>query len=792
MHRPTLTRVLLWTALALTAVSHAASPSPTDVLRQTDAKLGSGYVSLPPSQVLAGEDGRPEAPYFHVPDGSVDALPLKETSATVDIAGVIARVKIKQVFENRGPKPIEAVYVFPGSTRSAVHGMRMRIGDRILEAKIDKKEAARQTYEAARNAGQRASLLEQQRPNVFTMNVANLMPKDRIEVELEYSEFLVPRDSVYEFVYPTVVGPRYKAIPNPYLQEGASQPFKFDLRVHLETGISLKELSSPSHELAVTYTSASGADVALAREGGGNKDFVLRYRLAGDKIETGLLLFPGEKENFFALMLEPPRRPTQSQIPPREYIFVLDVSGSMHGFPLETAKQLMGKLLKQLRPTDTFNVVLFSGASHVMSPEGSLPASGFHVDQASQLISEQRGGGGTELLAALRNAYAIPKKQREASRTVVVVTDGYVGVEAQSYKFIREHLHEANLFAFGIGSSVNRALIEGMARAGQGEPFVVLKPEEAPQEAERLRQYIAQPVLSGIDLRFKGFDAYEVAPARQPDLLAQRPVVVFGKYRGAASGQIELSGFTGGGRHTQSVQVASSRASSAHAPLRWLWARKWVEILEDQYHLTGASEVSDAITDLGLAYTLLTPFTSFVAVDSAVVNSGGSQTRVQQPLPLPEGVSNHAVGMQIQAAYGAPAGASPVPRLHSMAKRAAPSRPEPLAAAPAKEEAELKGVAADVKKERALTFAWLAGQHLLDTAALENRFRQLLSGTCVESGTLTVELGFSPEGKLLSVEVGAQGADSALRRCVRTALLNLQNDKLGSGAGVARLRISLR
>jgi Ca-activated chloride channel family protein len=599
------------------------------------------------------------APYLYVAGGDPDTerLPLRETSAHVDVAGVIAHVAVHQVFENGGQKPIEAIYVFPASTRAAVHGMRMKIGERVVEARIDRRQAARESYEAARAQGQRASLLEQERPNVFTMNVANIMPGDRIEVTLDYSELLVPEDAVYEFVFPTVVGPRYTGgadpqrdqwMANPHLPAGAAAPTRFDIGVHLETGVGLKELSSTSHAIDVKYASATVADVKLrdASGEGGNRDFVLRYRLAGDKIESGLLLSPrgSDGEGYFALMMEPPRRPQLAQIPSREYIFLLDVSGSMYGYPLDTAKALMRKLLGQLRPTDHFDVALFSGANYVMNPGGSVPATEANVRDAIALVERQRGGGGTELMGGLRASYAIPPVGRGVSRTIVVVTDGYVGVEAEAFRFVREHLDEANLFAFGIGTSVNRALIEGLARAGRGEPFVVLKPAKAAAEAERLRAYIEQPVLAHVGVAFEGFHATEVSPAKLPDLLARRPVVLFGKYQGDPGGQVRVTGYQGGGAPFSAVlPVRASDARPGNEALRWLWARSWVATLEDERALGGGQPVEDAITDLGLRHSLLTPFTSFVAVDHEVVNRTGQTTPVRQPLPMPAGVSNLAV-----------------------------------------------------------------------------------------------------------------------------------------------------
>jgi Ca-activated chloride channel family protein len=651
------------------------------------------------------------APYFYVAGGNpeTERLPLKETRAEVNIAGVIAAVKVHQVFENSAGKPIEAVYVFPASTRAAVHAMRMKIGARTIEAHIARKQEARAEYEAAKRAGQRASLLEQERPNVFTTSVANIMPGDRIEVELDYSEMILPENATYEFAYPTAVGPRYvgganpktdRWMANPHLSEGEKEPYAFDIKVHMQTGIALKEVSSPSHKIAVNYAGPSTADIRLDQTGGGNKDFVLRYRLAGDKIETGLLLYstgPGSpRENFFALLMEPPRRPSDAEIPPREYIFLLDVSGSMHGFPLDTAKALMRTLLSQLRPSDHFNLALFSGANYVWSLSGSKPANAQNIRDGLDVIERQSGGGGTELMGGLQAAYAIPSLGRGTSRTVVVVTDGYVGVEAQAFRFIRERLDQANLFAFGIGSSVNRGLIEGMARAGLGEPFVVARPEKAAAEAEKLRHMIERPVLTDIAVRMQGFEAYDVAPEKVPDLLAERPLLFFGKYRGDQPGQITITGRNGRGKFVNDIDLRPADARQGNAALRALWARRWVEILEDELHMGGGQEVETAITGLGLGYSLLTPFTSFVAVDSQVANRGGQVETVRQPLPMPEGVTNLAIGSKGGGpglggiAYSHAAGAPAAFPQRSM-KRAESQReyaPAPASATPTKPASE--------------------------------------------------------------------------------------------------------
>jgi Ca-activated chloride channel family protein len=814
-------------ALAADAPSKVIAKGPAAVIKGLKNTGNVGFSYNQPQR--EEKDDRTLAPYFYVAGGNpeTERLPLKETRADVNIAGVIAGVRVHQVFENAGGKPIEAVYVFPASTRAAVHAMRMKIGSRTIEANIARKQEARAQYEAAKREGKRASLLEQERPNVFTTSVANIMPGDRIEVELDYSEMIVPENATYEFVYPTVVGPRYTGganpktdqwMANPHLTEGKAEPYAFDIKVHLQTGIGLKEVSSPSHKVAVNYAGATTADVRLDQQGGGNKDFVLRYRLAGDKIETGLLLYadpgnPGRSaENFFALLMEPPCRPSEADIPSREYIFLLDVSGSMHGFPLDTAKELMKQLFSQLRPTDHFNVALFSGANYVWSPSGSKPANATNIREGLDMILRQSGGGGTELMGGLEAAYKIPRVGQGVSRTVVVVTDGYVGVEAQAFRFIRERLDQANLFAFGIGSSVNRGLIEGMARAGLGEPFVVLRPEKAAAEAEKLRHMIERPVLTDIRVRVQGVDTYDVAPEKLPDLLAERPLLLFGKYRGGP-GKIEITGRSGRGKFASSIDLRPADARTENAALRALWARKWVTVLEDELHMGGGQEVEEAITGLGLAYSLLTPFTSFVAIDSQIVNRSGKSETVRQALPLPEGVSNLAVADEVMASASGAMHmmAAPAPVMkRKMAAEAeyAPAMPaaEPAAAPPqstqgmgGKGEARAKSAEKDDSKEdkkAACAVKVVAGkvQKVADIKPLLTTIRQALEqASCAhaKSGTtLRLRLTIDAAGKISKAE--RVDGDEGIAATIISKLVGITSASKSDKSGEGTVEITLK
>ena len=602
------------------------------------------------------QDDKTLAPYFVVQgDPNVDQLPLKDTQVEITVAGVIADVKVRQIYRNEGSRPINARYIFPASTRAAVYAMRMQIGNEIIVAKIKEREQAKKDFEQAQEEGKSASLLEQQRPNVFSMSLANVMPQEQVEIELRYTELIVPTDNVYELVFPTVVGPRYMSpndqakqedgfVSTPYQHQGKQPTSSLHISAKIFAGLPIYDLSCPSHQISPKWWNATNAQLTLddADPFQGNRDFVLRYRLAGEQINSGLLLFKGHGENFFLYMAQPPQRVATEAIPAREYIFVVDVSGSMEGFPLNTSKRLLRDLIGKLRPTDLFNVVLFAGDASVLSPQ-SLQANEQNIASAIRLLEEQRGGGGTELLAAVKQAMSLPR-QEGISRSVVLVTDGYISGEQGVFDHIRANLNKSNVFAFGIGSSVNRYLIEGVAKAGMGEPFIVTEEAEAEGIADKFREYIQTPVLSDINVRAIGFDIYDVNPVKFPDLFAQRPIVLFGKWRGPVAGTIELTGKTGEGDYMSRLDVAGAQPDEGNSALRYLWARSRIAELSDY----GSSDIDEEsikqITSLGLNYNLLTQYTSFIAVREVVTNPTGSADNVEQPLPLPLRVSDMAVG----------------------------------------------------------------------------------------------------------------------------------------------------
>ncbi len=604
----------------------------------------------------AAADGESSlAPHFEI-NGSpagVDALPLKSSSAQVSIAGVIAEVELTQTYANTGSTTIEAVYVFPGSTRAAVHGMTVRVGERTIAAEIKARDEAQRTFNEAKSAGKTASLLKQHRPNVFQMNVANIVAGTEVHVRMHYSEKLTPAEGEYEFVLPGVVGPRYSKggdgatwQTNPFLEAGKPGQTAFDFSMRLDAGMPLKSLTSPSHKTDIKFTSASSATLQLQRAQPGddpmNRDLIVRYRLAGNAITTGLLMHKGSDENFFLLNVQPPERVTPKDVPAREYLFVVDVSGSMNGFPIDTAKTLMRDLLGSLREKDKFNVLLFAGGNHVMS-ESSLPANETNISYAMKVIDREHGNGGTELLPALRRALTMAGDDDRA-REIVVITDGFVDIEREAFDLVRRNLNQASLFVMGIGSSVNRHLLEGLASAGHGEAFIVTQPGEIKATRQKFFDYVNAPVLMDVRVRAEGFDIAELEPASIPVLFANRPLEIVGKWMGEPGGRIIVSGRTASGPYETAFDVAAEAArGTSHPALRPLWARERARVLGD-YAAIGDNNARGSLTELGLKYSLLTEQTSFVAIDQTPQTLASTATTVNQPQPLPQGVGNSAVG----------------------------------------------------------------------------------------------------------------------------------------------------
>ena len=585
--------------------------------------------------VIPGDGTKSCSPYFFVKSNypSRATLFLQSTKADVKIVGSIANVTVEQVYVNTSQRIYDAIYIFPGSTRAAVYGLDMTIGKRVIHAQVKEREKARVEFEEARKEGKRATLLEQDRPNVFKMEVANIRPGDTIKVNMFYTELLEYRDSEYEFVYPTAVGPRYSNQEEGFVTQTLAQMISqrkpaFDVNVTIESPVPVQSMAA-SHQVKVSKMSDKLMNITLNDPKGTEvgADFILKYGLQGGIVESGLTLYDHGDEKFFLMMMQPPKKPAETEIMPREYIFIVDVSGSMSGFPLEISKTILRKLISSLKPTDRFNVLLFESSNAMMS-NSSLAATKENIDKAIRVIDNQYGSGGTELYPALKKAFSYkdPKLENYA-RTFIIATDGYVTIESKAFQLIADNIDKANFIPLGIGTSVNRYLIEGMAYAGASEAFIIENKTEAEKVGDHLIKAISQPLLSDISIDWGGLEIYDTYPQKIPNIFTERPVIVFGKYKGNPKDAITLKGKTAQGGFQKIINIKEIVKSKNEA-LRYLWARNKIKYLSDyascftagstgwDYPEEMSEKNKQEVTQLGLKYNLLTAYTSFLAVDN--------------------------------------------------------------------------------------------------------------------------------------------------------------------------------
>ena len=602
------------------------------------------------------------------PDGTaLGVAPLQHTDVKAAISGFLARVTVTQEFANPFGEKIEAVYVFPMSQNAAVDDMTMQVGARAaIKGKILRREEAQQVYETAKRAGQVAGLLDQERPNIFTQSVANILPGEKVTITISYVETLKYEDGTYTFAFPMVVGPRYipgdptgrqspggrlpdtdkvpdaSRITPPVATKGMRAGHDISLAVTLDAGVPLDGMECKSHAIDTNQLGASRAIVKLRNENEiPNKDFVLKYDVAGRKTADALLTHRDERGGFFTFILQPPDRVEAKDVNPKEIVFVVDTSGSMEGFPLDKAKESMKLALDNLYPSDTFNLITFAGDTNILFDK-PVPATKANLAKAQAFLAGRSGGGGTEMMKAIRAALD-PSDAQDHVRIVCFMTDGYIGNEGEIISEIQKH-PKARVFSFGIGSSVNRFLLDKMAEEGRGEVEYVSLQDDGSAAAKRFHERVRNPLLTDVQIDWNGLSVADVYPKRLPDLFSAKPVVIYGRYTKSGAGVIRLKGMMAGREVVREIPVELPEVRPEHDTLATLWARARVDDLTAQDYAgtqngTAKPEIKETITQLGLEYRLLTQFTSFVAVEELVVTDGGTPRRVDVPVEVPEGVN---------------------------------------------------------------------------------------------------------------------------------------------------------
>ena len=603
--------------------------------------------------MLAGfpSPGKPEPTRF-VP------LPLKHTAVDAVINGYIGTVNVKQEYENPYDTKIEAVYVFPLPEKAAVSEFLMVIGDRTIRGILREKEEAQRIYREARRQGYRASLLVQRRPNIFEQKVANIEPGKAIDIDITYFHTLAYQDGWYSFVFPTVVGPRYNSPGSPdpvdavrrgggglkgpgtsveYLRPEERSGHDISIDVRLDAGVDIEEVKA-SHGVDVTRDNRRSAVVKLKNESTiPNRDFVLDFRVAGERLKSNLLTHrdPDTGDGYFTLMVIPPKDRTHVPRQAMEMVFVIDCSGSMRGQPLQQAKDAVRVALDRLDPNDTFQIIRFSDRASQFGTQPVL-ATERNLTQARNYLAALRANGGTEMINGVESALDFPHDPSRF-RFVTFMTDGYIGDERDILAAIHSRIGASRIFSFGIGNSVNRYLLERMADAGRGVVAYIGLDDSAREVMDSFFVRVSRPALTDVDVDWGGMAVADVYPAKLPDLFVGRPLVVTGKFTGERKA-VRVRGTSGGER--LALMTAADEEATAGPSIAKVWARLRIADLADRLTWAGDpyGELGDAIRNTALRYQLVSNYTSFVAVDSSQKTAGGHGVTVHQAVPVPDGV----------------------------------------------------------------------------------------------------------------------------------------------------------
>jgi Ca-activated chloride channel homolog len=595
-------------------------------------------------------------------DGAIVGLPLADTTFRTAVTGTIASTTVVQTFVNDFDAPIEAVYTFPLPHDGAVDRYAFRFAGHEVRGVLKKRSDAVKEYEKAKDAGQTAGLLEQERPNVFSQRIANLPPGASIEVEIHVVQPLTPTRGRYELALPTVVAPRYVEgvadagrISPPILPPGRRTCGDLHVEVAFDPGLPVGRVRSEAHRI-LTSTADGTTRVELdERFALLDRDFVLSWERGDARPRAMMLTEEKDGQTYFALTIEPPAIVPLDHVPAREIVFVLDASGSMQGEPMDAAKAAMRELLDGLRPGDAFQVVRFSDKASGLG-EALLPATPENHTRALDYIQGLEAEGGTVMTDGIRAAFAFPRDE-DRIRFVVFLTDGFIGDEAEVFALVDETVGDARLFSLGIGSSVNRYLLDGMARVGRGDVAYLNLEEDPVPLVERMWQQLDRPAVVDIALDFGKTKVDELVPARVPDLLVDRPVVVFGRLHGPPKGEILVRGRRGDEAMTLRVPVRKV-VQRETTGLASSWARQRIaELMLDPAYLRGRGpatrRIESEVLDLSLRHDVLTELTAFVAVDRrASITGRGASTTVIQGVDLAEGMAHEYVFGELAAEGG--------------------------------------------------------------------------------------------------------------------------------------------
>lgn len=597
------------------------------------------------------------------------AAPILKTDVRIRITGMIARVKVEQHFKNPTKGWMEGVYVFPLPEESAMDHLDMKVGERMIEGQIKEKEEAKKTYEAAKQEGKKATLLAQERTNIFTANVANIGPQEEITVAIEYQETLRYDQGQFRIRFPMVVGPRYipgtpmatgfigagfspdtdqvpdgNRITPPVLHPSKGMINPVSIKIDLDVGFPLAKLESLYHKTSMQQNGQRYSIQLTDSETPANRDFELVWKPeVGNTPQAAVFTETKNDKTYALVMVMPPYQTTEAKAKPmpREVIYVIDTSGSMEGMSIEQAREALALAFGRLTPQDRFNVIQFNSYTSKLYPD-AVPVNGRTLQQARDYAKNLRANGGTEIAGAL-DAALIGSDNPNVLRQVIFLTDGSVGNEEALFGIIRKKLGDSRLFTIGIGSAPNSYFMTKAAEFGHGTFTYIGKVEEVNEKMSGLFRKLENPVLTNISVNLPGAIEGEMWPKQLPDLYAGEPVMLSAALKDIGTEMI-LTGNNGAAKWQTKLSLAINKTESGVGAL---WARKKISSLMDNAQ-NNPDEAKQAIITTALDHHLVSKYTSLVAVD--VTPSRPSDAGLKTgavPTNLPEGWNHEAVFGQL-------------------------------------------------------------------------------------------------------------------------------------------------
>ncbi|MDA9982312.1 marine proteobacterial sortase target protein [Gammaproteobacteria bacterium] len=616
--------------------------------------------------------------------GMYHTLPTLHTDVRIRAHGISAKVTMRQRFKNPNPEWLEGIYVFPLPDDAAVTRLRMVIGEKIIRGEIQERRKAKQTYEKAKLAGVKASLIEQERPNIFTASVANIGPGESITIELDYMHMLRYQDGEFSLRVPLVVGPRY--VPGAVIREQVEQsgtgwaldtdivrdasrvtppvappgqpysnPVSIDLE--LDAGFSIGHIESSYHRAGVQR---SGRTARLQIDGPveADRDFEVTWApRRGDVPRAAVFTERFDAETYALLLVVPPAdEHTQQRAQARNLTLVIDTSGSMQGLSIAQATAAAGFALDRLGPDDTFNLIQFNSSTHKLFPD-ARPVTPETIAMARHYLSSLRAQGGTEMAGALEAALGSGTDLGRV-RQIVFITDGSVGNERHLLGIIENRLGDARLFTVGIGSAPNAFFMRRAAEFGRGTFTFIGNTAEVSKKMAGLFRKLRFPLLTDVEVSWPDAGGVDAWPARMPDLYHGEPLIAASRMQTPAS-EVTVSGKLGGQPWTFTAALGTRATAEGVATI---WARQKIKELMDRQFAGDSTESNrQQIIELSIEHHLVSRYTSLVAVDvTPVRGSTGKLHSRNIATKMPHGWSyehvfglpNTATGWPLQAAMG--------------------------------------------------------------------------------------------------------------------------------------------